>query len=131
MNTDQRCLPIRHYLDMGVAVAGVRITRHPRPSYRVVFRLRMHNTASGSVCLLGRNWTLKDRGGNTRIIEAAQVFNQQPVLAPGAVFSCCGSHDFDTPPVSMEVSFFGTDQHNTPFITQPLVFPRESLMLPW
>lgn len=131
MNTEPRSLPIRPYLDMGIALAGLRITRYPRPCYRVVYRLRMRNAAGGSICLLGRKWTLRERSGRTRIVEAAQVFNQQPILPTGAVYSCSGSHDFDSPPLAMEVSFFGTDQHNKPFITPPLAFPRRSFSPPW
>lgn len=131
MNTKPRSLPIRPCLEMGISLAGVRVSRHPRPCYRVVYRLHMRNVSTGSVCLLGRKWTLRDRSGHTRVVEASQVFNQQPVLTPGAVFSCSGSQDFDTPPVGMEVSFFGTDRQNHPFITPPLTFPARTFELPW
>lgn len=131
MNTNPRTLPVRDCLDMGVAVSGIRIARDPRPVYRLVFRLRMSNKGHRSVRLLGRKWTLRERGGKTRIIEAAHVFNQQPVLTPGAVFSCGGCQDFDMPPTAAEVCFFGTDSRNQSFITQPLVFPRHCFTLPW
>ena len=117
MSTECRSLPVRDYLDMGVTMSAVQYTRAPRPAYRVLFRLRMQNAGSGSVRLLGRKWTLRDRSGNTRIIEAEHVFNQQPVLTPGSVFSYSGSHTFDTTPAGMEVRFFGTDQRNEAFIT--------------
>ncbi|MCQ2365384.1 MAG: ApaG domain [Akkermansia sp.] len=120
MSTECRSLPVRDYLDMGVAMSALQYTRTPRPAYRVLFRLRMQNAGRGSVRLLGRKWTLRDRSGNTRIIEAEQLFNQQPVLTPGSVFSFSGCHSFDTTPTGIEVRFFGTDQRNEAFITPAL-----------
>lgn len=120
MSTESRSLPIRDYLDMGVTMAALQYTGEPRPAYRVIFRLRMVNAGRGSVRLLGRKWTLRDRSGATRIIEAGHVFNQQPVLTPGSVFSYSGYHTFDTAPTGMEVRFFGTDQSNEAFITPAL-----------
>lgn len=117
MSTECRSLPVRDYLDMGVTMSAVQGVRRPRPAYRVLFRLSLMNAGRGSVRLLGRKWTLRDRSGATRIIEAEQVFNQQPVLTPGAVYSCSGSHLFDTVPTGMEVRFFGTDQKNEAFMT--------------
>lgn len=123
MSTECRSLPVRDYLDMGVTVSALQYTRSPRPAHRVIFRLRLRNAGRGSVRLLGRKWILRDRAGNTRIIEAEQLFNQQPVLTPGAVFSFSGCHSFDTVPTSMEVRFFGTDQRNDAFITPALELP--------
>lgn len=123
MSTECRSLPVRDYLDMGVTMSAVQYARAPRPAYRVIFRLRMQNAGRGSVRLLGRKWTLRDRSGNTRIIEAEQIFNQQPVLTPGSVFSYSGCHCFDTTPAGMEVRFFGTDRFNEPFITPALKLP--------
>lgn len=131
MSTNSRTLPVRDCLDMGIAVSGIRIARNPRPAYQLIFRLRMNNKGNRSVRLLGRKWILRERGGRTRIIEAANVFNQQPVLTPGAVFSCGGCQDFDTPPTAAEVCFFGTDSRNQAFITPPLAFPRRCFTLPW
>ena len=53
-----------------------------------------------------------------------KVFNDYPTLAPGAVFSCSGCHEFDSPPVSMELRLFGNDELGTPFISAPLHFPK-------
>lgn len=121
-----RTLPVRDFLEMGVVQAVVQISRSPRPEYRVLFRLRLLNASGSSVRLVGRKWTLRDRAGNTRIIEAAQVFNQQPVLTPGAVFACDGMQTFETAPAGMEVRFFGLDQRGIPFITPSLIFPRST-----
>ena len=123
MSTDSRSLPERDFLDMGVSLYGIRAARHPRPCYRVCYRLRMFNAGRSSLRLLGRKWTLRDTAGRTRIIEAERVFNQQPVLKPGDAFSYGGCTYFDSAPSAMEVRFFGTDQGNRPFISPPLVFP--------
>lgn len=131
MSTEQRTsLPVLDFLDMGISLMAVRCIRLPSPLYRVVFRLRLHNASPTSVRLLGRKWLLRDTAGDTRIIEAEQVFNQRPVLAPGAVFSYGGSHDFTRSPAHMELRFFGTDQTHTPFISPPLIFPRRGFRLP-
>ena len=120
MSTESRRLPVRDYLDMGVTMTALQYARHPRPAYRVTFRLRMTNAGRGSVRLLGRKWTLRDRSGATRIIEADHVFNDQPVLTPGSVFSYGGCHTFTDEPTGIEVRFFGTDQRNEAFITPAL-----------
>ncbi len=128
---ESRSLPERDCLDMGISLSAMSMRRRPRPLYRVMFRLRMHNIGQESVRLVGRKWMLRDAAGDTRLIEAAQVFNQQPVLKPGDVFSYSGYQDFSpAAPVAMEVRFFGTDQSNRPFITPPLVFPRKCFALP-
>ncbi len=124
-------LPVQDCLDMGICLSALRVGRGRRPSYRVMFRLRMQNIGEESVRLIGRKWVLRDAAGETRIIEAAEVFNQQPVLRPGDVFSYSGCQDFSpAPPTAMELRFFGTDQSNSPFITPPLVFPRKCFALP-
>lgn len=123
MSTESRSLPVRDYLDMGVSMVALQYARRPRPAYRVTFRLHLANAGRGSVRLLGRKWTLRDRSGATRIIEADHVFNQQPVLTPGSVFSYGGCHTFDTVPTGMEVRFFGTDQRNEAFITPAVKLP--------
>lgn len=124
MNTDVTTLPVLDILDMGVALAGMHITRRPTPLYHVFFRLRMHNAGDVSVRLKGRKWLLQDVSGDCRIIEAAHVFNQSPILSPGAVFSYGGSQPFTRQPTHMELRFFGEDQWGRPFITPALIFPR-------
>lgn len=131
MSTNSRILPVLDCLDMGVAVSGISISRTPRPEYRLAFRLRLHNISRHSVRLVGRKWVLRERSGKTRIVEAANIFNQQPVLTPGAVFSYGGSQCFATPPTGLEISLFGVDFRNRPFITPPYSFPRSCYALPW
>ncbi|MBQ2379877.1 MAG: ApaG domain [Akkermansia sp.] len=130
MSTESATLPILDALSMRVTLAGLRITRSPEPLYHVFFRVALHNAAGFSVRLKGRKWLLQDTSGASRIIEAAQVFNQDPILTPGAIFSCSGCQAFSRPPVNMELRFFGEDQWGTPFITPALVFPRQCFRAP-
>ncbi len=128
---EARSLPERELLNMGICLSALRMSRGRVPSWRVVFRLRLMNTSEESVRLVGRKWVLRDAAGETRIIEAAGIFNQQPVLKPGEVFAYSGCQDFSpAAPRGMELRLFGTDQSNRPFITPPLVFPRKSFALP-
>lgn len=129
-DTDRRRLPERDVLDMSVAMCGIEAIRRPSPLYKVTFKLRLLNISRHPVRLLGRKWNLRDNSGDTRIIEAEQVFNIYPLLSSGGVFAYGGRQDFRLPPVSMEVRFFGTDHTNSPFITPPLVFPRCCFNLP-
>ena len=108
---------------MRVALAGLQLERLPRPRYKMFYRINLLNTGRTSVRLLGRKWQLKDAAGNTRIIEAAQVFNNEPILTPGAVFSFSGYQYFDMPPVRMELRLFGQTHNGAPFITPPLGIP--------
>ncbi len=124
-------LPERDCLSMGISLAAMRVTRGRTPSYRVLFRLNLMNSGGESVRLVGRKWVLRDAAGETRIIEAAEVFNQQPVLKPGEVFSYSGCQEFSpAAPRGMELRIFGTDQANRPFITPPLVFPARCFRMP-
>lgn len=130
MSTERLTLPVRDVLDMGISLAGMRVTRRPSPLYHVFFRLRMHNAGDFSLRLRGRKWLLQDNTGERRIIEAAHVFNQDPILRQGDVFSYCGCQEFTRPPVNMELRFFGEDQWGSPFITPALIFPRQSFRIP-
>lgn len=127
MRTEPSTLPFNRQLDVRVAFAGVQISRRPRPLHRVVFRMTMQNRGAESIRLLGRKWTLRESNGHTRIVEGSKVFNQQPVLTPGEVFSHSGYQLFQTAPLEVNVQYFGTDSHNKPFITPPLAIPRRAL----
>ena len=124
MSTKCHTLPVYTPLELHLVMSGVQAIRRPRPVYRTLFRISICNTGNQAVRLLGRKWTLRDRSGNTRIIEASKVFNDYPTLIPGAVFSCSGCHEFDSPPVAMELRLFGNDELGAPFISEPLHFPR-------
>lgn len=130
MSTDSLSLPVVDVLDMGISLAGLRISRYPEPVYHVFYRIRLHNAGEYSVRLKGRKWFLQDSTGDSRIIEAAHVFNQDPILTPGAVFSYSGYQPFARPPVQMELRFFGEDQWGSPFISPALIFPRHCFRAP-
>ncbi len=117
-------LPVNPALELRLIVAGIQALRLPRPAYRALFRICICNTGKRPIRLQGRKWTLRERNGNTRIIEASGVFNDHAVLTPGAVFSTSGYQEFETPPVAMTLRIFGTDELSTPFISEPLHFPR-------
>ena len=124
MSTDTRSLPVYSPLKMRLIMSGIQAMRRPKPMYRSVFRICICNTGTQTIQLLGRKWILRELNGNTRIIEASRIFGHAPVLAPGAVYSTSGTHEFDTPPVGMELRLFGTDELGSPFISTPLKFPR-------
>ncbi len=119
-------LPERDLLCLNIPFYGTQVALAPANACRLIFRVNMHNDSGESLRLIGRRWRLKDDDGNTYQLEAEGVFNQQPVLRPGEVFSYCGSQIFTPrPPKSIELRFFGTDHSNRPFITPPLKFPRK------
>ena len=124
MSTEAQTLPVYAPLELRLVMSGVQAMRRPRPVYRSLFRISICNMGPGAVRLHGRKWTLRERNGNTRIVEAAGIFNETPVLMPGAVFSCSGTQEFETPPVAMELRLFGADESGIPFISEPLRFPR-------
>lgn len=116
-------LPQRDLLRMRVALAGVRVERTPEPRYVVFFRVNLCNEGKLSVRVMGRKWLLQDCTADTRIIEATQLFNDEPVLSPGSVFSFSGCQYFRKPPVKMELRLFGKDQTGYPFISSALQIP--------
>lgn len=129
--SDNTILPERNYLEIHVPIYELCISHSPTDYvYRMVFRVSILNISRLNLRLLGRKWMMRDVNGNTFIIEGNRVFNQVPMLAPGAVFSYGGYHDFAAPPASMEVRFFGVDQMLTPFISTPGIFPARCFRLP-
>lgn len=128
--SDNTLLPERRYLEMHVPISELCLARSATSeAYRLVFRLQMLNISRLNLRILGRKWTMRDSADHTYIIEADHVFNQDPMLTPGAVFSFGGHHDFKSPPVSMELRLFGVDQMLLPFITTPYVFPNHCFRL--
>ncbi len=128
MSTDRFSIPERDFLDMDLACVAVRPVSSGSTRFRVEFLLSLYNASPTGVRLVGRKWTLRDRSGNTRIIEAEGIFDQRPILVPGAVFSYAGSQCFRYAPSGMEVRFFGVDQYHAPFMTPPLVFPDSAML---
>lgn len=122
MNTDVATLPVRDFLDMTISLAGLQISRSPQPRYRVFFRLRLHNASETSVQLMGRKWILQDETSHTRIIEAGGVFNETPILAPGAVFSYGGCQSFQRPPSTCKCVFLAQISTKLPLSHLPSPF---------
>ena len=125
MHTKALSLPERDLLSMRVGFTGVQIKRYPKPYYRIAYRINLLNDSELSVRLLGRKWLIIQHNGNRSIIEAGQVFNAEPILAPGAVFTLFGSLNFPRLPRRMELRLFGKDQTGLPFITPPLKLAPE------
>ena len=125
MHTNGGTHHLREYeaVRMQIALAGIDTEREPTPQYRVFYRINILNHRQRSVRLMGRKWVLTDTTGDTRIIEAARLFNEEPVLAPGEVFSWSGSQVFRRYPVRMELRLFGTDHAGHAFITPALNVP--------
>lgn len=118
-----RHLPESTELHLRVALVGLILVREPEPCYKLFYRINMLNSGRGSVRMQGRKWILNDALGHTRIIEATGVFNEAPVLTPGAVFSFSGHQIFRQPPAYAELRIFGQNHVGRPFITAPLVLP--------
>lgn len=116
-------LPELATLRMRVALVGMQLVRVPHPCYKVFYRINLLNEGRGSVRLLGRKWQLEDTTGLVRIVQAERVFNSEPVLSPGAVFSFSGCQCFDKPPVYMGLSLFGQDGAGRPFMTPQMAVP--------
>lgn len=128
--SDNTILPERHYLDMQVSLSELCLLPSQRPRYRMVFRIDMRNVSKLGIRLLGRKWMMHDAAGHLHVMEADHVYEQDPLLTPGAVFSYGGRHDFDYKPVSMELRLFGIDQLLIPFITTACRFPNHCFELP-
>lgn len=116
-------LPELTTLRMRVALVGLQLERTPCPCYKVFYRINLLNEGRKSVRLLGRKWQLEDAAGMVRIVQAACVFNSEPVLSPGAVFSFSGCQCFDMPPVYMGLSLFGQEGAGLPFMTPQMEIP--------
>ena len=123
-------LPLRRSLRVSAPLSDFRSITLPganSPVYRLVFRINIVNASSISVKLFARKWTIVDMNGNYRVIEAENVFNTQPILAPHGVFSFGGMHDFATLPLSVELSIAGVDQLLAPFLSYPYTFTARQL----
>lgn len=118
-----RHLPERTELRLRVALVGLLLVREPEPCYKLFYRINMLNTGRSSVRVMGRKWILQDALGHTKVVEATGVFNDAPVLTPGAVFSFSGHQNFEQPPLRAELRLFGQTHAGHPFITPPLALP--------
>lgn len=125
MHTKALSLPEKDLLCMRVGFVGVQMKRHPKPYYKLAYRINLLNDSELSVRILGRKWLIIQHNGTRSIIEAGQVFNAEPILAPGAVFTLFGSLHFPRLPRRLELRLFGKDQTGQPFITPPLKLTTE------
>ena len=81
---------------MQIALAGIDTEREPTPQYRVFYRINILNHRQRSVRLLGRKWVLTDTTGDTRIIEAARLFNEENFFFLGHIcIILCAAPDSD------------------------------------
>ncbi len=130
MNTEGATpLVQRDYLDMGISIIGLQRIDPQQARCRIAFRLHLRNKSSQSIKLLGRKWILRDKAGRSYIIEAEQIFNQHPILSPGAVFGYSGSQELrEGLPSQAELRFFGQDHRQALFITPALSFPIRELI---
>ncbi|MFK7929360.1 MAG: Co2+/Mg2+ efflux protein ApaG [Myxococcota bacterium] len=77
--------------------AGVRVTvdaeyhaEHSNPGRREWFfsyRVHIKNESSRAVQLLNRHWVITDSAGERQEVRGPGVVGEQPILAPGEVFS--------------------------------------------
>ncbi|MBQ3525928.1 MAG: ApaG domain [Akkermansia sp.] len=124
MHTKAHSLQEQDLLRLRPALVAIQLKRHPEPAYTVVYRISLLNHSKLSVKILGRKWRITDTHGDTKIIEGSQIFNSEPVLQPGAVFSISGGLENPRLPRLAELRLFGKDQLGRPFITPPLELMR-------
>lgn len=130
MTAKPHSLPEEDYLSVRLLVAGVRSAGRAPRRVQLAFQMLLVNESSESVRLKGRKWMIRDASGETSVIEAENVFNMQPLLKPGEVYSYAGNHVLTAPATHMELRFFGLNSAALPFISPPFAFPKASLRLP-
>lgn len=130
MTSQPHSLPEEDYLNIKLLIAGIRSAGRAPRRVQLAFQILFVNESEESVRLKGRKWMIRDAAGETSVIEAENVFNMQPLLKPGEVFSYAGNHVLSAPATHMELRFFGLNSAALPFISPPFVFPKASLNLP-
>lgn len=123
-------LPEEDYLNVKLLVAGVRTAGRAPRRIQLAFQILIANESRESVRLKGRKWMIRDASGEVSVVEAENVFNMQPLLKPGEVFSYAGNHVLTAPATHMELRFFGLNRAAMPFISPPFAFPKAALALP-
>lgn len=118
------------YLNVKLLVAGVRTAGRAPRRIQLAFQILIANESRESVRLKGRKWMIRDASGEVSVVEAENVFNMQPLLKPGEVFSYAGNHVLTAPATHIELRFFGLNQAAMPFISPPFSFPKAALVLP-
>lgn len=130
MTPQPHSLPEEDYLNVKLLVAGVRAAGRAPRRVQLAFQILLVNESGESVRLKGRKWMIRDSSGEMSVIEAENVFNMQPLLKPGEVYSYAGNHVLSAPATHIELRFFGLNRSALPFISPPFVFPKASLGMP-
>lgn len=64
----------------------------PGKPHPFVYFISIHNQSTVSVTVLARKWVVRERGGETIVVEGAGVVGQTPVIPPGQHFSYNSYH---------------------------------------
>ncbi|MCD7799577.1 MAG: ApaG domain [Akkermansiaceae bacterium] len=120
-------LPEESYVCMRLLTAGC---RRKGKHVHLAFRILLNNISQNTVRLKGRKWRIREANGAIFSIEGEDVFNVQPLLRPGEVFFYTGIRRFTSPPVGMELRYFGLNHLSAPFMTPAFVFPKEAISVP-
>ncbi len=123
-------LPEEDYIDIRLLTAGGRCLHDGKHCIQFAFQILLENVSDGSVRLKGRKWVITGTDGQTTILEGENVFNIQPLLKPGEVFSYTGYHMLPSQPRRIELRYFGLNSSALPFITPSFSFPRRAFTIP-
>ncbi|MDO2948415.1 Co2+/Mg2+ efflux protein ApaG [Aeromonas simiae] len=79
------------------------------------YRIEIENHGSLSVQLLRRRWLITDGEGRHIEVEGPGVVGEEPIIAPGQVFSYQSGVPLDTPLGVMEGSYLMQDEEGEEF----------------
>lgn len=123
-------LPEEDLIDIRLLTAGGRYLQDGQHHLQFAFQILLKNVSEGSVRIKGRKWFITGIDGQTTILEGENVFNIQPLLKPGEVFSYTGFHLLPSHPRRIELRYFGLNSSARPFITPPFSFPHRAFNVP-
>jgi len=89
----------------------------PDRPHPFVYHISIHNGSPETVSIFGRKWIVRDREGQTTVVEGDGVVGQFPKLLPGETFSYNSYHVIKTESTA-NGSFFGTTSHGRPVCTR-------------
>lgn len=72
-----------------------------------VYFITIQNESTEKVCISGRKWVVREKGGEVTVVEGDGVVGQSPVLEPGDDFSY-NSYHITAHDAEVSGSFFGT-----------------------
>ncbi|MCF7675432.1 MAG: ApaG domain [Akkermansiaceae bacterium] len=88
--------PIEEFPDLRVSVDDVvympGLETPPGKPHPFVYFISIHNRSDVSLTVLARKWVVRERGGETTVVEGAGVVGQTPVIPPGQHFSYNSYH---------------------------------------